>query len=462
MSDGPDKASLLAGLALDQPTTKVGGRGDEEPVMSIFRMNRWPTLLAATLVVLAAIGPPPTSATGPNSVLVWNLHAVEALANPPTAATPGAGQTPPVVSLHLAMVQGAVYDAVNAIEGGHRPYLAGLPAASPGASKRAAVAAAAHDVLVGLVPPLPQVVRDRLDALYAASLGGIPDGAAKDSGIAVGAAAAAAMLAERANDGRYGSFSFSPGTEPGQWRPTSGVNDPFAWVARVRPFALQSQSQFRTAGPRDLTSVEYAAEYAEVKALGSATSTSRTAAQTAVALFYTENPLVLWNRTFRVIAQDRSLSVVDSARLFAMLGVAGADAVIGCWDDKAHWSFWRPVTAIRLGDTDGNRATDPQSDWTPLGPTPPYPDHPSGYNCHTGAVVHTAKRFFGTDRVSFTVHSNATNVDRSYARFSDAARDTIDARVFLGIHFRSPDVQGARLGMKVAGWVDKHHFQPVE
>ena len=207
----------------------------------------------------------------------WNLHAANALINAPTAPIPGAGQTPPVSELHLAMVQGAVYDAVNAIDGGHQPYLAGLPPASPSASQEAAVATAAHDVLVGLgiglVPPLPQVVRDRLDALYADALADIPDGAAKTGGIAAGAAAAAAMLEARATDGRYVPFSFTVGDDAGQWRPTPPgfVNDPFAWVARVEPFLLQSPSQFRTKGPHALTSGAYAREYNEVKELGGPT-----------------------------------------------------------------------------------------------------------------------------------------------------------------------------------------------
>jgi hypothetical protein len=211
-------------------------------------------------------------------------------------------------------------------------------------------------------------------------------------------------------------------------------------VAKVRPFVFRDAAQLRTRGPKALTSRAYAREFDEVKALGAATGSARTADQTALALFYTEHPVVLWNRTFRTVAAARGLDQADEARLFAMLGFAGADGVIGCWDDKAHWSFWRPITAIQL--------VDPA--WTPLVTTPPYPDHPSGYNCISDSILYTAKRFFGTDRLRFVVHSNATNADRVYERASDAVADIIDARVFAGLHFRTADEQGADIGREVA------------
>ena len=311
----------------------------------MFRRNRYPSarlgvLFAALLALVALVSPsfraaPAVAALqSSDAVRVWNLHAVNALINAPSATTPGAGQTPPVSVLHLAMVQGAVYDAVNAIDGGHQPYLAGLPPASPSASPEAAVATAAHHVLVGLgiglVPALPQVTRDRLDALYADALAGIPDGAAKTDGIEAGAAAAAAMLAERATDGRYVPSSFTVGAEAGEWRPTASGNDPFAWVAGVEPFILQSSSQFRTKGPHAITSGAYTKEYDEVKELGGPDTpdSPRTEEQTALARFYTVNPVELFNRTFRVIAEDRGLTLVEQARLFAMLNLAGADGFI--------------------------------------------------------------------------------------------------------------------------------------
>ena len=210
-----------------------------------------------------------------------------------------------------------------------------------------------------------------------------------------------------------------------------------------------------------MTSAAYAKEFAEVKAIGSATSTTRTPAQTALALFYTESPAMLYNRTFRTIAADRGLGSADTARLFASLNMAAADALITCTADKMYWSFWRPLTAIQLADTDGNPATTADPSWTPLLANPPYPDHPSGYNCFTGAVFHTAKAFFGTDRVKFSVR-NGAGVERKYDRFTRVVKDTIDGRIYLGIHFRTPDVQGAWIGKKVAQWVARHEFAPLD
>jgi hypothetical protein len=416
--------------------------------------------IAAVAVLAASAALAAAAPARAEMVRNWNTYALDALANPPGATVPGAGQTPPVSQLHLAMVQGAVYDAVNAIDGGHRPYLAGLPIASRSASKDAAAGTAAHDVLVGLVPALPGAVRERIHALYAASLAGVPAGRRRDDGIAAGAAAARAMLAERLNDGRFVPFSFTVGTEPGEWRPTppAFLNDPFAWVANVRPFLLHTASQVRTRGPLDLGTRAYAREFSEVKALGAATGSTRTPEQSALALFYTDNPVVLWNRTFRAVAEARGLGSADEARLFAMLNLAGADALIGCWNDKAHRPFWRPLTAIRLAEDDGNARTAADLAWTSLVPSPPYPDHPSGYNCVTAAYLHAARHFFGTDRLRLAVHSNASNADRAYERLSHAIDDVIDARVLLGIHFRTADEQAARLGRTVANWLDDHFF----
>jgi hypothetical protein len=441
----------------------------------------------AFLIVLAvsALAIPATasaqSTTSADTVREWNLHASNALMNAtpntvPTPPIPGAGQPPHVAQPHLAMVQGAVYDAVNSIDGGHQPYLANLPPVSGPASKKAAVATAAHDVLVGLrredlgALALPQVVRDRLDDLYADELAGIPGGAAKtDNGIAAGAAAADKMLEVRADDGRYGDFRFTPGTLAGQWRPTTSGTDQFAWVAKVDPFLIESQSQFRTQGPHALTSEAYTREYNEVKELGVVASPypagPRTAEQDAVARFYNVNLVELFNRAFREIAEDRGLTLADEARLFAMLNLATADAVINCWDEKKHWSNWRPITAIREGDNDGNPSTVGDPGWTPLIPTPPYPEHTSGYNCGTSAYMHTAKAFFGGDEMEFSVVRKApppvADVKRKYERFTDVIDDTIDARVYQGIHFRAADVQGAEIGKDVAHWLEEHYFQPV-
>ena len=412
-------------------------------------------LTALVTLVATVLGAPPAVAQSEHSdaVRVWNLHASDALINAPTAVTPGAGQAPPVSQLHLAMVQGAVYDAVNAIVGGYQPYLPELPPASGSASQDAAVATAAHHVLVGLgiapVPPLPQVVRDRLDALYTAALADIPDGDAETDGVAAGAAAAAAMLEARMNDGRFLPLLWQVGTDPGEWRPIPPEpSNALAWVSEVEPFTLESTSQFRTKGPNALTSGAYAKDYNEVKDLG-AFGSPRTPEQIAITQVYSAHPPELFNRTFRVISEAEGLTLAEEARLFAMLNLATADSVINCFDDKGFWNFWRPVTAIHEGDNDGNHKTAGDPAWTPLLPAPPYSDHPSGYNCVSAAYMHAARAFFGTDRMEFSVVRIAPgvpNVTLEYTRFTDVVDDTIDARVYQGLHFREAEIQGAGIG----------------
>jgi hypothetical protein len=433
------------------------------------KVRRWLVGLSLPIVVAMAGLIPVASvaaAEPTDMVLTWNLNAVNALSNAPAATPPGAGYTPPVASSALAMTQGAVYDAVNAIAGGHAPYLEGLPSAPASASTAAAAATAAHHVLVGLVPSLPANVLTSLDGLYGASLSQITDGQAKTDGIAIGAAAAAAMLAARADDNRWDPYSFTASFEVGRWRPevSDFASDPFAWVANVQPFTMTSTSQFRTEGPFDLESAEYAAEFNEVKELGAADSATRTAEQTDTARFFSVNPLPFMNNAFREISTAQGLSPAEQARLFAMSSMASADALIGCWDDKDYWSFWRPITAIRAPD-DGNPATEAQADWTPFFANPPYPDHPSGFNCFSAAMMYTAQVYFRTDRITFSLTSPAaglTNPTRTYTRFAAVLKDTIDARIYMGIHFRAPDEQGAWLGKKVAQWVARHYFEPVD
>jgi hypothetical protein len=229
----------------------------------------------------------------------------------------------------------------------------------------------------------------------------------------------------------------------------------------------------RTDGPNALTSAAYAEDFNEIKELGSLTSSTRTADETDAAIFWQDHFLVLWNRIFRTLAVSRNLDIVDSARLFAMENMAAADAYIGSWNDKYYWQFWRPITAIREADTDGNPATEADPTWLPLfhpttvvfSPpplvTPPFPDHPSGHTCVSGAIVHTLQNFFGTDKIAFSAFSNKSGTTRSFDWFSDANKEIIDARVWAGIHFRTADTQGAVLGKKVAHYLKKHYFQPV-
>jgi hypothetical protein len=441
------------------------------------RIIRRLTWVAATVLVTASLASP-VSADAPTSyVREWNAHALNAIFNagesppPPIlpGVPPGAGQPPYVGVLHMAMVQGAVYDAVNAIAGGYRPYLRATGSAPPTASQDAAVVTAAYEVLVAATLHLPAATTAWIETEHTASMAEIEAVTDDDdlaAGVAAGHAAAVAMLGARATDGRFPTTAFfhPEGTRAGQWRRTGPLPDQFAWVGNVTPFMLRRPSQLRTEGPPSLSSRKYAREYREVKVFGALTGSRRTQAQTDVANFYVPNPIEIFNRTFRTVADDEGLSTADEARLFGMLNLAAADSLISCWNDKSFWHFWRPITAIQNGDADRNRRTHGDADWAPLLATPPYPDHPSGYNCASSSMMRTASLFFGTNKFDFRVTRNAAMATpfRDYARFTDVVRDTIDARVYLGIHFRTADVQGAWIGKKVAQWLERHYFQPMD
>ena len=436
---------------------------DRRPRRIVKRRGAW---LSSIALLVAAMHSGPAYAAENDAVRVWNERAAATLANGTTAATPGVQFAPPVAMIHLAIVQGAVYDAVNAIKGGYDPYLPGLKAPTS-ASRGAAAATAAHHVLVALVDQAPltatltadvkTAIKARLDAEYASSLAEIAGGPAKAKGIEVGSAAAAAMLANRAGDGRFGAPGFPVPAEPGpgEWRP-SPVNDPNAWVRNVRPFTLPRSEYFHTSGPWPLASGQYAAEFNEVKALGRATGSTRTEAQTSLATWSTTHPVVMLYPMLRQVAASKGLTITEQARFHAMTSMSGADSLINCWAEKAHWNFWRPTTAIQLADTDGNDATEAEPGWTPLGTVPPYADEPSGANCVHSGVMNSAKAFFGSDIAEFDITSAGST--RHYSRFTDVVPDVIEARILLGIHFRKADVNGAWLGQQVAEYVDANFF----
>jgi hypothetical protein len=430
------------------------------------RVKRRGAGLLSIALLAAALHAGPAYAAENDAVRVWNERAVTTLTNGTTAGTPGVQFAPPVAFIHLAIVQGAVYDAVNAIKGGYDPYLPGLKAPTS-ASRGAAAATAAHHVLIGVVNQAPltatltaevkTAIKARLDAEYASSLAEISDGPAKAKGIEVGAAAAAAMLANRAGDGRFGAPGFPVPAEPGpgEWRP-SPVNDPNAWVRNVRPFTLPRSEYFHTSGPWPLASGQYAAEFNEVKALGRATGSTRTEAQTSLATWSTTHPVVMLYPVLRQVAASKGLTITEQARFHAMTSMTGADSLINCWAEKAHWNFWRPTTAIQLADTDGNDATEAETGWTSIGTVPPYSDEPSGANCVHSGVMNSAKAFFGSDAAEFDITGAGST--RHYSRFTDVIPDVIEARILLGIHFRKADVNGAMLGRSVAEYVDANFF----
>ena len=412
--------------------------------------------------------------TPQTAVLDWNKHALDALANAPGAPVPGAGMAAPVQGVHLAMVHGAVYDAVNSIAGGYEPYL-DIPPASSGASQAAATATAAHDVLVAVLDQAPltatftQPIRDaiiaRLGMLETAAITAATaaDGAGSVAdGIEAGEIAAAEMLLARTGDGRWGAFRFTCSNAPGAWRPIndtvcttpSGPTDAFAWVAKVDPFVVEGNRQFESNGPPALDTGIYAKDYNEVKALG-APGSARTDEQNALVAFFQANPVEMYYRSFRTLALAHGLSLAEQARLFGTFALASADTFITCWEDKEHWSNWRPITAIRLGNDDGNSLTAADASWTSTIGTPPYPDVASGYNCATGTFMTVAELWFGEGRTTFTLaHPNGST--RVYRHYRDVVKDTIDARIYMGIHFRFADELGAKIGRDVTRYVEKH------
>jgi hypothetical protein len=384
-------------------------------------------------------------------VVDWNGIASDTIF---AAAPPRPG---PTAILDFAMVHVAMHDAVQAFQSRFEPYAVSI--LNPAGSPIAAAAGAAHDVLAARFPSQAGT----LDTLLSSYLAGL--GLSGDPGLAVGHQAAMAILTLRAGDG---SFPPNPevyvgGTGPGEWRPTLPAFAPMAspWLGNVVPFTLKNSTQLTASHPPPrLSSAEYARQYNETKALGSANSTVRTQAQTELALFYSDNFLILWERTLRGIATAHVKNIGDSARLFALANISAADALITAWHDKRHWSFWRPITAIREGDSDGNPKTEGDPNWLPLLVTPPYPEYTSGANNLTGAMTRTLERLFG-NKFTFTVTSTPVNQSKTYHRFSDMADDVVVVRIYQGIHFHSADAIGRRQGTRAADWAFRHSLRPL-
>jgi hypothetical protein len=277
------------------------------------------------------------------------------------------------------------------------------------------------------------------------------------------------MVTARTNDGRFGNQFFTEGTGPGDWRnlvaPLSPAGSNFKWVGDVKPFLIPNASAFATPGPLALGSAAYAAEFQQVKSLGRATGSTRTADQTAMAHFWADHAVAMWNRIFRQVSVNEQLSVTDNARYFAMLYLTGSDALIVCFQDKERNSFWRPQTAIQLAGIDGNAATVADPTWTSLIGTPPYPDEPSGHNCVSHSFVRTLQDFFGTNQMDFSAtraSSPIGPITRTFTHFSQAGNEVRRARVYAGIHFMTADAHGATIGRKVADYRQDHYFQPTD
>lgn len=424
------------------------------------------------IVWLMATGPILPAAA--NEVVQWNEAALKVIeAN---------GQHPLAVTRSLAMMHAAVHDALNAISRRYDAYYFEGPA-DPGASAEAAVGAAAHTVLVGVIPnfgsPAQRVAAlAMVEQAYAATLVRVADAPARNRGVAVGRAAGAAILELRKDDGATRDAPYTPGTGSGKWRPHPNPVPPnppignpdvargyqpsaFPGWGSVTPFTLLSASQFWLPGPPALTSATYARDYDEVKRLGGKVSTARTAEQAEIAQFWFQGPPA-WNVIARVVATGRSLDTRDSARLLALMNLAMADAYIAGFKIRYVYDLWRPVTAIREGDADGNDATAGDPGWDSLQNTPAVSDYPSTQSTFSGAASVVLTGVLGTDQVSFSFTSGPpfAGINRSFTGFSQAARESADSRVYAGIHFRSACEDGLVLGRKVGQRVLALYLQP--
>lgn len=381
------------------------------------------------------------------------------------AASVATGRPGPIGQMDLALVALAAHDAVQAIEGRFEPYYAEVPGAS--GSPSAAVAAATRDVLVGFYP----TQQAALDVAYFNYLA--DNGLNGDPGLAVGSAVAARIMPLRRLNPNPLPAPYVGSDAIGQWRPTESflpgappTLSPMVspWMGAFEPFALTGPARFRAPAPPALTSARYTADYNEVKALGPLTGGTRTSAQTDVAYFWTDNFAVQLNRALRAIADRHVHDVGDSARMLALANLAGADALITAWDSKTHYNLWRPVTAIREGANDGNPNTAGDPTWQSLINNPNYPDYTSGANNITAAMIGTVSRFFKRDLMSFEITSNAPNVvqrTRTYSRFSEVMQEVVDARIYLGIHFRFADTAARTQGLSVAKYVYDNYLQPI-
>ena len=381
----------------------------------------------------------------------WNLTTLQAAA---------AGLNPQRQHRVAARVHAAMHDAVNSVAPRYEAYAVQV-SPSGEASVEAAAVQAAYGMLIRLLPAQANM----LNAARSASLSAIPDGPAKEEGLAVGEAVAGQIVALRSSDGSDVDGTYTFGSGPGEYQrtpPTFG-NPSIPAFRFVRPFVLKSGDQFRAEGPPRLKSDRYAADFNEVKRLGSVNSAERTAEQTEIALCDAEPALPMWNRVARSVTAQRQTGLVENARLFALLNLAMVDANIACWDSKYTYRFWRPVTAIPLADTDGNDATEADPAWTPLRPTPLHPEYPSAHACVSNAAAKVLTSLFG-NHIAFSMATSTcpAGVVRSYDSFQGLADEVGDSRIYIGFHFRSAIRHGANLGHQVGHWTSHRFLRPLE
>ncbi len=421
-------------------------------------------ILVVAAIVAATVSLSAASATtqratpvSPDAVLIWNTNTVNAV----RASTPTKFQTDGMV--YMSYVQAAVYDAVTKIEGRYQPYHDFTVAVGPGASVQAAVAAAARTTLDYYLPDQQPVVDAQYTA-YIASLSGNVSG-----GVAVGEAAAQDIIAFRTGDGLKAATPSYGGIGPilpGQWQlqPNQAVQTP--WLATMRPFLLEQASQFRAGPPPSLTSHRYAKDLNETEAYGALNSTVRTSEQKAIAYFWVGNNINQYNQTMQTVVGQHSMDLADAAHLLAMGEIVATDAGIACYDSKFFYQFWRPITAIRNADKDGNPDTTADPAWQALLGVPGHPEYPSQHGCFTAGFSDALAAALHTKHLDVTMPGgeNGSSVLTTTQHFNDVGDiqdQVVDARVWLGFHFRNSVKQGEMLGNRVAGWELKRYFKPV-
>jgi hypothetical protein len=389
----------------------------------------------------------------PSVINEWNATTVAIMAD--------AGKSNAEGFLPIGFTAAAVYNAVMGVTGRYALYRSSART-EPTASAQAAAVAAAHRVLTTYFGDVPAAATRLADA-YAASLAALPDGPATTAGLLVGKQAAERFIGLRVDDGRYGPNTFDMAPAPGVWRPTPPANAPFfgKWMCDCKPLMLESPSQFRPAPPPALTSAEYAADFEEVKAFGAKDGSARTPMQTETGLFISSIAMGPLQAALRDLAVRREMDISDRARMFAAVNMSVADAIIAGWDAKVHYGLWRPITAIRLADEDGNSATTPDPTWDSLIVNPAYPDYVSGGNVIIGSATRALTRVLGTDRIDLTFHSPVTNTTRYYEFAGPLCDDMVDARVWVGLHFRFADVAARVQGEQVADWAMDRYFMPA-
>ena len=398
-----------------------------------------------------------TTNAGSDAVLDWNntaLTAIETLELPP-----------PIASYYLAMAHAAIFDAVNSIIGDYEPYVAPV-SAPPGARAAAAAAQAGHDVLVVVMPP---AVKSQLDSALQASLAQLPNDQHTQDGVTVGKSVASRLLALRSGDGPFldPRYPFTqPPVGPGVWGPDYppffGV---FAGAGQMQPFTMTSPSQFRPGPPPALTSRTFTRDFLEVKAFGSNNSTVRTQDQTNAAIWWEDiNGVITWNVAANTMSRAHGFDISQNARLFALLNMAGHDANVSVFDTKYSYMFWRPVEAIHRANTADNPLLTADPNWTPLLPTPPFPEYTSGHTTNAGASTGVLLAFFGDGYNPFSLTDNKANppITRSFNSIGQAMDELIHARVWVGFHYRNSDIVGKRVGRQISRFALSHFLVIVD